>query len=35
MDHDDREHVMRAAATLTDDYLFVIVRSQPILGPIP
>lgn len=31
----DLEHVIRAAATVTGEYEFVIIGSQSILGPIP
>lgn len=35
MNREDLEHLIRAAATVTDEYEFVIVGSQSILGPIP
>ena len=35
MNREDLEHIIRAAATVTNEYEFVIVGSQAILGPIP
>ena len=35
MNREDLEHLIRAAAAVTDEYEFVIVGSQSILGPIP
>ncbi|HSV57952.1 MAG TPA: hypothetical protein VLJ19_03560 [Variovorax sp.] len=35
MNREDLEHIIRAAAEVTDEYEFVIVGSQSILGPIP
>lgn len=35
MNREDLEHIIRAAATVTNEYEFVIVGSQSILGPIP
>jgi len=35
MNREDLEDLIRAAATVTDEYEFVIVGSQSILGPIP
>jgi hypothetical protein len=35
MNREDLEHLIRAAATVTNEYEFVIVGSQSILGPIP
>ena len=35
MNCEDLEHIIRAAATVTSEYEFVIVGSQSILGPIP
>lgn len=35
MTRDELEHIIRASAELTDQYEFVIVGSQSILGPIP
>lgn len=35
MNRDSLEHLIRAAAEVTDEYEFVIVGSQSILGPIP
>jgi hypothetical protein len=35
MTRDQLEHLIRAAAEITDEYEFVVVGSQSILGPIP
>lgn len=35
MNREDLEHIIRAAADVTDEYEFIIVGSQSILGPIP
>jgi hypothetical protein len=35
MTREELEHLIRAAAEVTDEYEFVIVGSQSILGPIP
>jgi hypothetical protein len=35
MTRDELEHIIRASADLTDQYEFIIVGSQSILGPIP
>jgi hypothetical protein len=35
MTRDELEHVIRAAAEVTDEYEFVVIGSQSILGPIP
>ncbi|MEO3691862.1 DUF6036 family nucleotidyltransferase [Roseateles paludis] len=35
MNREDLEHIIRAAADITNEYEFVIVGSQSILGPIP
>lgn len=35
MTREDLEHIIRASADLTDQYEFIIVGSQPILGPVP
>lgn len=35
MNREDLEHLIRAAATVTNEYEFVIVGSQSILGSIP
>jgi len=35
MNRADLEHLIRAAAAVTNEYEFVIVGSQSILGPIP
>lgn len=35
MNREDLEHLIRAAAEITNEYEFVIVGSQSILGPIP
>jgi hypothetical protein len=35
MTREELEHVIRAAADVTDEYEFVVVGSQSILGPIP
>ena len=35
MNREDLEHLIRAAATVTNEYEFVILGSQSILGPIP
>ena len=35
MNREDLEHLIRAAADVTNEYEFVIVGSQSILGPIP
>ena len=35
MNRQDLEHIIRAAADVTDEYEFIIVGSQSILGPIP
>lgn len=35
MNREDLEHIIRAAGDVTDEYEFIIVGSQSILGPIP
>ena len=35
MNREDLEHIIRAAGEVTDEYEFIIVGSQSILGPIP
>jgi hypothetical protein len=35
MNREDLEHIIRAAADVTNEYEFIIVGSQSILGPIP
>ena len=35
MNRDELEHLIRASATITNEYEFVIVGSQSILGQIP
>ncbi|KAA0178591.1 hypothetical protein KZ686_24385 [Cupriavidus cauae] len=35
MNREDLEHIIRAAADITNEYEFVVVGSQSILGPIP
>jgi len=35
MNREDLEHIIRAAGNVTDEYEFIIVGSQSILGPIP
>ena len=35
MTREELEHLIRAAAEVTGEYEFVVVGSQPILGPIP
>jgi hypothetical protein len=35
MNREDLEHIIRAAAAVTNEYEFIIVGSQSILGPIP
>ena len=35
MTREDLEHIIRASADLTDQYEFIIVGSQSILGPVP
>lgn len=35
MDRDQLEHLIRAAAQVTNEYEFIIVGSQSILGPVP
>jgi hypothetical protein len=35
MKREDLEHIIRAAADITNEYEFVVVGSQSILGPIP
>lgn len=35
MEREDLEHLIRAAARVTHEYEFIIIGSQPILGPIP
>ena len=35
MNREDLEHIIRAAADVTDQYEFVIVGSQSILGSVP
>ena len=35
MNRKDLEHLIRAAAEVTNEYEFVVVGSQSILGPIP
>jgi len=35
MNREDLEHIIRAAAEITNEYEFVVVGSQSILGPIP
>lgn len=35
MTRDELEHIIRASADVTDQYEFIIVGSQSILGPIP
>lgn len=35
MNRQDLEHIIRAAADVTDEYEFIILGSQSILGPIP
>ncbi|MDQ7743885.1 hypothetical protein [Hydrogenophaga pseudoflava] len=35
MTRDELEHIIRASADVTDQYEFVIVSSQSILGPVP
>jgi hypothetical protein len=35
LNREDLEHIIRAAAAITDEYEFVVVGSQSILGPIP
>jgi hypothetical protein len=35
MNREDLEHIIRAAAAVTDEYEFVVIGSQSILGPIP
>ena len=35
MNRQDLEHLIRAAAEVTNEYEFVVVGSQSILGPIP
>ncbi len=35
MTRDELEHIIRASAAVTDQYEFIIVGSQSILGPVP
>jgi hypothetical protein len=35
MTRDELEHIIRASADVTDQYEFIIVGSQSILGPVP
>jgi hypothetical protein len=35
MTRDELEHIIRASADITDQYEFIIVGSQSILGPVP
>jgi hypothetical protein len=35
MTRDELEHIIRASADITDEYEFIIVGSQSILGPVP
>jgi hypothetical protein len=35
VNREDLEHIIRAAADITNEYEFVVVGSQSILGPIP
>ena len=35
MNRDELEHLIRASGVITNQYEFVIVGSQSILGPIP
>lgn len=35
MNREELEHIIRASADVTDQYEFVIVGSQSILGPVP
>lgn len=35
MTRDELEHIIRASAEITDQYEFIIVGSQSILGPVP
>jgi hypothetical protein len=35
MNREEREHIIRASADVTDQYDFIIVGSQWILGPVP
>jgi len=35
MNREDMAHIIRAAADVTNEYAFIIVGSQSILGPIP
>lgn len=35
MNREDLEHIIRAAGAITDEYEFVVIGSQSILGPIP
>jgi hypothetical protein len=35
MNREELEHIIRASSDITDQYEFVIIGSQSILGPIP
>lgn len=35
MTRDELEHIIRASGAITDQHEFMIVGSQPILGPVP
>ena len=35
MKREELEHIIRASADVTDQYEFIIVGSQSILGPVP
>lgn len=35
MTREELEHIIRASAAVTDQYEFIIVGSQSILGPVP
>lgn len=35
MTRDELEHIIRASADITDQYEFIIIGSQSILGPLP
>ena len=35
MEREELEHLIRAAAEVTQEYEFIIIGSQSILGPIP